>query len=189
MPDRDVTTLLADWRRGDRTALDQLTPMVYEELHRLAASYMRYERPDHTLQSTALVHEAYLRLVGGVDVDFENRSHFFGIAAQIVRRVLVDHARAAKAAKRGSGVITLTLSEELNPGGSRPQELLALDDALNSLATIDPRQAQIVEMRFFAGLNVAETAEVLTLSPATVKREWATAKAWLYRELSHPGAS
>jgi RNA polymerase sigma factor (TIGR02999 family) len=189
MADRDVTTLLADWRRGDRSALDELTPLVYAELRRLAASYMKYERPDHTLQSTALVHEAYLRLVGGVEVDWENRSHFFGIAAQIVRRILVDHARAAKAAKRGSGVITLSLSEELNPAGKRDPELIALDDALNALAVIDPRQAQIVEMRFFAGLNVDETAEAMTISPATVKREWASAKAWLYRELSRTGAA
>ncbi|MGH9721865.1 MAG: sigma-70 family RNA polymerase sigma factor [Bryobacteraceae bacterium] len=189
MADRDITTLLADWRRGDRGALDQLTPIVYNELRRLAASYMRSERVDHTLQSTALVHEAYLRLAGGVDIDWENRSHFFGIAAQIVRRILVDHARAANTAKRGSGAVLLSINEEVNSAGGRAPELLELDGALNALAAIDPRQARVVELRFFAGLNVDETAEVMSISRATVKREWAAAKAWLYRELGRASAT
>ena len=184
MANRDITTLLADWRRGDREALDQLAPMVYDELRRLASSYLKQERMDHTLQSTALVHEAYLRMVGGVDVDWENRSHFFGVAAQIVRRILVEHARAANTAKRGSGAVVLSINEELNTAQQRAPNLLALEDSLNALAAIDARQARIVELRYFAGLNVEETAEVMDISPATVKREWAVAKAWLYRELA-----
>ena len=187
MADRDITTLLADWRRGDRGALDQLTPLVYDELRRLAANYLKREQLDHTLQSTALVHEAYLRMVGGVDVDWENRSHFFGVAAKIVRRILVEHARAANTRKRGSGAAMLPINEEANSAGWRPGNLLALDDALNALAAIDPRQARIVELRFFTGLNVEETAEVMAISPATIKREWAVAKAWLYRELAGAG--
>ena len=189
MAERDVTTLLGAWRRGDRSALDRLTPLVYNELKRLASSYLKYERPDHTLQCTALVHEAFLRLAGGVEIDWENRSHFFGIAAQIVRRILVEHARAANTAKRGSGAVMLAINEEVNPASGRAPELLALDDALTSLAAIDPRQARIVELRFFAGLNVEETASVLEVSPATVKREWAAAKAWLYRELARAAAT
>jgi RNA polymerase sigma factor (TIGR02999 family) len=184
MANRDITTLLADWRRGDREALDQLAPMVYDELRRLASSYLKQERMDHTLQSTALVHEAYLRMVGGVDVDWENRSHFFGVAAQIVRRILVEHARAANTAKRGAGAVVLSINEELNTAQQRAPNLLALEDSLNALAAIDARQARIVELRYFAGLNVEETAEVMDISPATVKREWAVAKAWLYRELA-----
>jgi RNA polymerase sigma factor (TIGR02999 family) len=184
MANRDITTLLADWRRGDRQALDQLAPMVYDELRRLASSYLKQERMDHTLQSTALVHEAYLRMVGGVDVDWENRSHFFGVAAQIVRRILVEHARAANTAKRGAGAVVLSINEELNTAQQRAPNLLALEDSLNALAAIDARQARIVELRYFAGLNVEETAEVMDISPATVKREWAVAKAWLYRELA-----
>jgi RNA polymerase sigma factor (TIGR02999 family) len=187
MADRDITTLLADWRRGDREALDQLTPLVYDELRRLAANYLKRERLDHTLQSTGLVHEAYLRMVGGVDVDWENRSHFFGVAAQIVRRILVEHARASNTRKRGSGALMLPINEEVNFAGCRPGNLLALDDALNALGAIDSRQARIVELRFFTGLNVEETAEVMAISPATVKREWAVAKAWLYRELAGTG--
>jgi len=184
MADRDITTLLADWRRGDRKALDELAPMVYDELRRLAASYLKGERTDHTLQCTALVHEAYLRMVGGVNVEWENRSHFFGVAAQIVRRILVEHARAAHTAKRGSGAVLLSINDEVNPGDLRAPNLLALEDALNALTEIDPRQARVVELRFFAGLNVDETAEVMHLSPSTVKREWAMAKLWLYRELA-----
>ena len=189
MADRDITTLLVDWRNGDRSALDELTPMVYRELRQLAASYMKHERPDHTLQSTALVHEAYLRLTGEMNVDWENRSHFFGIAAQIVRRILVEHARAAKTAKRGSGAVMLSMNEAVNAGVNRSPELLELDDALNALSEIDERQARVVELRFFAGLNVDETAEVMSISRATVKREWASAKAWLYRELGRKSAS
>jgi RNA polymerase sigma factor (TIGR02999 family) len=188
MADRDVTTLLANWRKGDRSALDELTPLVYRELRRLAASYMKRERSDHTLQTTALVHEAFLRMVGGVEVDWENRAHFFGVAAQIVRRVLVEHARAAKTAKRGSGAVDLSINEEVDAAGGRTPQLLELDDALNSLAKIDERQARVVELRFFAGLDVDETAEVMAISRATVKREWASAKAWLYRELARTGA-
>ena len=185
MADRDVTTLLSDWRRGDRSALDELMPKVYAELRGLAAGYLRWERQDHTLQSTALVHESYMRLVG-TSVDWENRKHFFGVAAQIVRRLLVDHARAGATAKRGGGALLLSTSDDVNPSSERPPELLALDDALNTLAEVDERQARIVELRYFAGLTVEETAEVLAVSPATVKREWAVAKAWLYRELAGP---
>ncbi|MFN7939255.1 MAG: sigma-70 family RNA polymerase sigma factor [Bryobacteraceae bacterium] len=183
MADRDVTTLLTDWRRGDRSALDELMPKVYEELRSLAAGHLRWERPDHTLRSTALVHEAYMRLVGS-NVDWENRKHFFGVAAQIVRRILVDHARAAATAKRGGGALLLSTNEEVNPSSERAPELIALDDALTALAAIDVRQARIVELRYFAGLTVEETAEVMAISAATVKREWAVAKAWLYRELA-----
>lgn len=187
MADRDVTTLLTDWRRGDRSALDELMPKVYEELRSLAAGYLRWERPDHTLRSTALVHEAYMRLVGS-NVDWENRKHFFGVAAQIVRRILVDHARAAATAKRGGGALLLSTNEEVNPSSERAPELIALDDALTALAAIDARQARIVELRYFAGLTVEETAEVMAISAATVKREWAVAKAWLYRELAGTAA-
>lgn len=187
MPGRDITTLLAEWRRGNRQALEELTPLVYEELRRLANGYMRRERAGHTLQSTALVHEAYLRLLGGVEVEWQNRSHFFGVAAQIVRRVLVDHARAAHTAKRDPGSELLPINEVLVAGVAQPVRLLDIDDALQSLEAVDPRQARVVELRYFAGLNVEETAEVMAISPATVKREWAAAKAWLYRELKGMG--
>jgi RNA polymerase sigma factor (TIGR02999 family) len=175
--------LLADWGKGDRQALEKLTPLVYDELHRLAARYSRKERPDHTLQSTALVNEAFLKLVGQDRMQWQNRAQFFGIAAQLIRRILVDYARGRYAAKRGSNSPRLSLDEAVGLPGGSDLDLLALNDALDDLARIDPSQSRLVELRFFAGLTVEETAEVMQVSPATVKREWATAKAWLAREI------
>lgn len=179
-----VTQLLMDWSKGDAAALERLTPLVYGELKRLAARYLRRERSDHTLQSTALVHEAYLRLIDQRSVAWQNRAHFFGVAAQLIRRILVDHARSKHAAKRGSNAVKLSLEDIVETARQRPLDLVALDDALGTLAEIDPQQGRIVELRFFAGLSIEETAEVLHISPATVKRDWTAAKAWLYRELS-----
>jgi RNA polymerase sigma factor (TIGR02999 family) len=183
MPSEDVTTLLARWSGGDQGALEELTPLVYDELRRLAGRYMRRERAGHTLESTALVHEAYLRLVDQ-KVQWQNRSHFFAIAAQLVRRILVDHARTRDRVKRGSGAVKLSLDEALDVPGQRDIEMVALDDALNGLAIIDQQQARIVELRFFAGLSIEETAEAVGVSPATVKRDWVMAKAWLAREMN-----
>ena len=184
MTQDDITRLLADWGNGDQQALEKLTPLVYGELHRLAGRYLRKERPGHTLQSTALVNEAFLKLVGQHSMRWQNRAHFFGIAAQLIRRILVDYARTKFAAKRGSNSPRLSLDEALGvPGANSDLDLLALNDALDDLARIDPRQSRLVELRFFAGLTVEETAEVMQLSPATVKREWTTAKAWLSREI------
>ncbi len=180
----DVTRMLLRWRDGDEQALTQLMPLVYDELHRLAGKYLRRERPDHTLQTTALVHEAYLRLVEQTHTDWRNRAHFFGVAAQLIRRILVDYARSRHAARRGSGGIRLTLDDARLSAKEREAELLALDDALTDLAAIDARQSRVVELRYFAGLNIEETAEVLNLSPATVKREWSSARAWLYNQLN-----
>jgi RNA polymerase sigma factor (TIGR02999 family) len=181
---QDVTRLLADWSKGDHRALEELTPLVYAELRRLASRFLRRERPDHTLQSTALVHEAFLRLVDQRSVQWQNRAHFFGVAAQLIRRILVDYARSRQTAKRGADAIKLSLDEALGVTERRDLDLVALDDALNNLARLDPQQSRIVELRFFTGLSIEETAEVLGVSPATVKREWVTAKALLYRELS-----
>ncbi|HEY1253043.1 MAG TPA: sigma-70 family RNA polymerase sigma factor [Thermoanaerobaculia bacterium] len=178
--EREVTALLRDWSGGDRAALERLMPLVYAELRKLAASYLRNERPDHTLQPTALVHEAYLRLVDQRGVNWQNRAHFFGIAAQMMRRILVDHARRRQAAKRDAAALRLQVTDG---DGARDPELLALDEALSGLESLDARQARIVELRFFGGLTVEETAEVAGLSPATVKREWRTARAWLAREI------
>ena len=180
---REVTALLRDWSGGDRQALERLMPLVYGELRRLAASYLRAERPDHTLQPTALVHEAYLRLVDQRSVSWANRAHFFGIAAQLMRRILVDHARKRQAAKRARRLPRHRRSRRSRRPDDRAPELLALDGALSDLEKLDPRQARIVELRFFAGLTVEETAEVTGVSPATVKREWRTARAWLRREM------
>lgn len=180
----DVTVLLDNWSKGDQNALDQLTPVVYDELRRLAASYMRRERQDHTLQSTALVNEAYLKLVDQKNVVWQNRAHFFGIAAQMIRRILVDHARAHKAEKRGGGAGVLSLDEAIGVPEKRDIEILSLNDALTRLSELDPQQGRIVELRFFTGLSIEETAEVVGVSPATVKREWAAARAWLFREIS-----
>jgi RNA polymerase sigma factor (TIGR02999 family) len=179
----EITRLLADWSKGDRQALEKLTPLVYDELRRLAARYLRQERHGHTLQSTALVHEAYLKLVGQNNVRWQNRAHFFGIAAQMIRRILVDYARARSADKRGSGAEKLSLDEAIALPGGPDLDLVALDDALEGLATIDPRQSRLVELRFFAGLTLEETAEVLQMSLATAKRDWVSAKAWLSREI------
>lgn len=181
---QQVTQLLVDWGNGDKEALEQLTPLVYGELRRLAGRYLRKERPDHTLQATALVHEAYIRLIDQKNVRWQNRAHFFGVAAQMIRRILVDHARSRHAAKRGAMAPKLSLDEAIALPDKKEFDLVALDDALNSLAKIDPQQARIVELRFFTGLTVEETAEVLDISPATVKRDWVTAKAWLYRDIS-----
>ncbi|MEP7363975.1 MAG: sigma-70 family RNA polymerase sigma factor [Acidobacteriota bacterium] len=180
----DVTILLDNWSKGDQNALDQLTPVVYDELRRLAASYMRRERQDHTLQSTALVNEAYLKLIDQKNVVWQNRAHFFGIAAQMIRRILVDHARAHKAEKRGGGAGVLSLDEAIGVPEKRDIEILSLNDALTQLSELDPQQGRIVELRFFTGLSIEETAEVVGVSPATVKREWAAARAWLFREIS-----
>lgn len=185
----DVTRLLAEWQGGNRQALDRLMPVVYAELRMIAGRHLARESPSHTLQSTALVHEAYLKLMGQQRVQWQNRAHFFGIAAQMMRRILVDHARRQHRSKRGGVATTLALDEAM--ASSEPQkdvDLLALDEALTSLAAIDPRAAHIVELRFFSGLTIDETAEVLALSPVTIKREWSTARAWLYRELRPPDA-
>jgi RNA polymerase sigma factor (TIGR02999 family) len=179
-----VTQLLVDWGNGDRQALEKLTPLVYQELKRLAARYLRRERREHTLQSTALVHEAWLRLIDQNHVHWQNRAQFFGIAGEMIRRILIDHARNRQAAKRGDGAVKLSLDEALGAPDCRDFDLVALDDALKDLAKLDPKQGKLVELRFFAGLSIEESAEVLGVSPATVKREWAVAKAWLYRELS-----
>ena len=181
-PSNQVTELLVRWRSGDKAALDSLMPLVYTELRRIANRYLQGERSDHTLQSTALVHEAYLRLVDQ-NVSWQNRAHFFGIAAQMMRRILVDHARSRSAAKRGDGACRVTLDEGLVALAERDLDLVALDAALTNLAKIDPQQAKIVELRFFAGLSIEDTSEALHISPATVKRDWAMAKAWLHREM------
>jgi RNA polymerase sigma factor (TIGR02999 family) len=185
----EITRLLADWGNGDRQALEKLTPLVYDELRRLAGRYLRHERPGHTLQSTALVHEAYMKLVGQTSVRWQNRAHFFGIAAQMIRRILVDYARARKAERRGSGAERLSLDEAIALPGSPDLDLIALDDALDGLARMDPRQCRVVELRFFAGLTLEETAEVLQISIATAKRDWVSAKAWLAREIRRQPAN
>src|ERR1700683_508863 len=179
----DVSTLLRAWSGGDRDALDKMTPIVYDELPPLPRRYMRRERPGHSLQTTALVNEAYLRLVDYKRMQWQNRAHFFAVSAQLMRRILVEHARRHNL-KRGGGVLHVSLEEALVVGGGRDAEMVALDDAMNASATIDPRKVQVVEMRFFGGLSVEETAEVLKLSPVTVMRDWTMAKAWLYRELT-----
>jgi len=185
----DVTQLLQSWSHGNREALADLLPLVYDELRRLAASYMRFEAPGHTLQATALVHEAYMKLIQQRDVSWQSRAHFFGIAAQMIRRILVDHIRATRAQKRGAGFAALCLDEALGVTEKKNWEIIALDDALKTLANVDPQQARIVELRFFAGLSIEETASIVGVSPATVKRDWVTAKAWLFRELSRNPAS
>ena len=189
MESHEVTGLLVKWGQGDKGVLNQLLPAVYDELHRMAARYLRRERPDHTLQPTALINEAYLRLVDQNSVTWENRAHFFGIAANVMRRILVDHARGHQAAKRGGSVIKLPLDEGIH--GSPKQEemdLVALDAALTRLAKMDPEQSRLVELRYFAGLTIEETAQVMGISPATVKRKWTVSRAWLRREISHSGA-
>lgn len=180
---RQVTELLVRWRKGDREALDKLVPLVYEELRRIAQHFLQRERPDHTLQSTALVHEAYVRMVGQNLPEWESRAHFFGIAAQLMRQILVDHARARQASKRGGGAFKLTLDESTALPEQKDLDLIALDDALKSLQQLDEQQSRIVELRYFAGLTIEDTSAVLGISPATVKRDWATARAWLQREM------
>jgi RNA polymerase sigma-70 factor (ECF subfamily) len=179
----DVTQILQEVSGGDRDAPARLMPLVYDELRRLADHYLRQERPDHTLQPTALVHEAYLKLIDQTRVDWQNRAHFFGVAAQLMRRILVDHARRHRASKRGGFQQKLTLDEAVDYSQPRDLDMVALDDALNALAQMDARQSQIVELRFFGGLTIEETAEALGVSPATVKVDWSMAKAWLRREI------
>lgn len=186
-PTHEVTRLLVSWCDGDEAALEQLLPLVHGELLRLARNYMRREQPGHTLQPTALVNEAYLRLVDWKNVRWQNRSHFFGVAAQMMRRILVDFARSRPAHKRDGGARLLTLGEADGLPQAARADLLALDEALNALAAFDPRKVAIIELKFFGGLSVEETAEVLKVSPTTVMREWAKAKAWLYRELTGTG--
>jgi RNA polymerase sigma-70 factor, ECF subfamily len=180
----EVTELLRRWSGGDVAARESLVPLVYDELRRLARYYLAGQRSDHTLQSTAIVHEAYLRLAGRDNVHWENRSHFFAVAAQLMRRILVDHARKRNAAKRGGSNLTLLVDEAVESSSQRELDLVALDDALKALATLDERQSRIVELRFFGGLSIEDTARMLEISPATVKREWSTARAWLYEEIS-----
>ena len=175
--------MLQAWGDGDRGALDRLTPIVYDELRRLAKLYMRRERPGHSLQATALVNEAYMRLVDYKGMQWQNRAHFFAVSAQLMRRILVEHARRHNL-KRGGDVQHVSLEETAVVGGDRAADLIALDDAMVVLARVDPRKVQVVEMRFFGGLSVEETAEVLNVSSVTVMRDWSTAKAWLYRELT-----
>ena len=180
---KGISKLLRAWSEGDQSALNGLTPIVYEELRRLAHYYMDRERPGHTLQTTALVNEAYLRLVDYKRMQWQDRAHFFAVAAQVMRRILVDHARSHNV-KRGAGVQHIALDDVAVLNRDRSNDLVALDDAMNALARLDPRKVQIIEMRFFGGLSLEETAEVLKVSPATVRRDWSIAKFWLYRELS-----
>ena len=179
-----VTQLLVAWSEGDQVARDKLMPLVYEELHRLARRYMQRESPGHTLQTSALVNEAFVRLVNQRSVRWQNRAHFFGIAAQMMRRILVDYARSRNFAKRGGGAVKLSLEEGLIVSDERSEEVVAVHHALEGLAKIDPRQAQIVELKFFGGLSNKEAAGVLAVSPGTVARDWTMAKAWLRREIS-----
>ena len=178
-----ITQLLQAWTEGDQRALNQLTPVVYAELHRLAHRYMRRERSGHSLQTTALVNEAYMRLVDYTRMQWQNRAHFFAVCAQLMRRILVEHARRHNA-KRGRGVRHVSLDEAVVVGADGDLDFVALDDALNALARVDPRKVQVVEMRFFGGLSIDETAAVLRVSPVTVRRDWNSAKVWLYRELT-----
>jgi RNA polymerase sigma factor (TIGR02999 family) len=179
----EVTALLTQLSRGDKSVIERLMPLVYDELHRRAAGYMRQERSDHTLQPTALVHEAYLKLVEQRETNFRNRVHFFAVAAKMMRRILIDHARARLSAKRGGEQNPISLEDADNLRTDTPRGLLAVDEALKRLETLDPRQEQIVEMRFFGGLTVKETAEVLGVSTRTIEREWTIARAWLYVQL------
>lgn len=184
LPPHEITQLLAEWSSGNQAALDRLYPLVYDELRRMAHRYMSRERKGHTLQTTALINEAYLRLVAQRDVQWANRAHFFGIAAQIMRRILIDHARRYEYAKRGGGAQRVSLDEVAVVAKERARELLALDEALKRLATLDPRRERVVELRFFGGLDNEEIATVLDISPNTVTRDWNLARAWLYKELS-----
>jgi RNA polymerase sigma-70 factor (ECF subfamily) len=179
----DVTKLLREWANGNESALEALTPLVYSELRRLAASYLRNEKPGHTLQPTALVHEAFVRLIDHSAPDCQNRSQFYGVAAHLMRQILIDHARTRQAVKRGSDFVHLSLEQDLVVSRERETDLLALDDALERLAEIDPRKSRVVELRFFGGLGVEETAEALNISEKTVRRDWQFARTWLLREM------
>ncbi|MEN3333383.1 MAG: hypothetical protein V7641_2748 [Blastocatellia bacterium] len=180
---KEITQLLRAWSKGDQSALDQLTPLVHAELHNLARRYLSKEMPGHTLQATALVNEAYMRLIDWQNVEWQNRAHFFGVSAQLMRHILVDYARSRRSHKRGGGAIEVSLDQAAVISSERAADFVALDDALNSLAAFDARKSRIVELRFFGGLSIEETAEVMQISPTTVKREWSLAQAWLYREL------
>jgi RNA polymerase sigma factor (TIGR02999 family) len=183
-PTHEVTQLLLAWGQGDQAALDKLLPLVYDELHRMAERYMRRQNPDHTLQTTALINEAYLKLVGQPEQRWQNRAHFFGVAAQAMRHILVDYARARRSAKREGERQAVSFDEAAVASLERAAEIVALDEALQSLAAFDPRKSQVVELRFFGGLSVEEVAEVLKVSPKTVKRDWQVARMWLLRELA-----
>ena len=180
---QDVTDLLVEWGKGDQEALNQLMPLVYDELHRLASRHLRNERPGHTLQTTALVHEAYLKLVDQKNMTWQNRVQFFAASAQVMRHILVDHARSRRALKRGGENLRLSLDEAKVSSEEKNADLLSLNESLNSLAAIDPQQSRVVELRVFGGLTVEETAEALRISPRTVKREWSMAKAWLHKQI------
>ena len=183
----DITRLLRDWQAGSTPALERLIPLVYDELHTLASRYLSRERRDHTLQPTALVNEAFIKLAGQREVDWQSRAHFFGIAAKLMRRILVDHARRDGRVKRGGGVTHLSLDDVDPPSPKVPVDAVdtcLLDAALSRLEMMDPQQGRVVELRFFGGMTIEEAAEVMGLSPATIKREWAVARAWLYRELT-----
>jgi RNA polymerase sigma factor (TIGR02999 family) len=179
-----ITDLLARWSEGETAAREKLIPLIYGDLRRMARHCLAGQRPDHTLQSAALVHEAYLRLVSHSSVHWDDRVHFFAVAAQLMRPILVDHARKRCAAKRGGDNLTLALDEHLAPGKQRELDVISLDEALNELSRLNPQQGQIVEMRFFSGLSIEETAQALGISSATVKRGWTAARAWLYREMA-----
>jgi len=183
----DITALLVDWSNGDKSALDKLLPLVERELHRLAHSYMRRENPDHTLQTTALINETYLRLIDQRKVHWQNRAHFFGIAAQIMRRILLNYARDQNRLKRGGRAIHVSLSQAMIMPAEKDRELIALNDALTKLEELDARKSKVVELRYFGGLSVEECAEVLKVSPITVMRDWQFAKAWLAREMQYGG--
>jgi RNA polymerase sigma factor (TIGR02999 family) len=183
---KGITELLRDWSAGNRQALATLMPLVYDELRRLAASYLRREHSEHTLQTAGLIHEAYFRLIDQKNVSWQNRAHFYGIAAHSMRRVLLDYARKRAAVKRGGPGVKVALSEPMAGAGQRDLDLLALDAALTQLAAMDPQQSRIVELRYFSGLTIEECAEVLGISAATVKRDWGVARAWLHRELKKP---
>lgn len=185
VPTSEITGLLVDWSNGDQTALEKLLPLVEQELHRLAHSYMRRENPDHTLQTTALVNEAYLKLIDQKKTRWQNRAHFFGIAARIMRRILLNYARDQHREKRGGKAVQVSLSEASVVCLEKPEELIALDEALERLAAVDERKSRVVELRYFGGLEIDEIAEVLKVSPITVMRDWKFAKAWLFREMGH----
>ncbi len=183
---REFTQLLVNWRNGDKNALDQMTPVLYEELRRLARHFLAAERPDHTLQPTALVHEAYVRLVDQHAVDWRNRAHFLGVAASMMRRILINHARANQAAKREGFSRAIALEDALGVFVNPQVDLLDLHQALQNLTEMDPQQGRVVELRYFGGLTIEETAEVMGISPATVKREWSTARLWLMQQIEGP---
>lgn len=180
---QNVTEMLRDWRNGDQEALGKLIPMVYDELRRQAAGYLRRERSGHTLQTTALIHEAYLRLINQQNIDWQNRAHFYAIAARLMRQILVDHARKRQATKRGGSGLKIPLEEAMVISSGRDVDLVALDEALTRLAALDPQQSRIVELRYFSGLSVEETAEALGVSSRTVRRDWNVAKAWLRQQI------